>query len=94
MKKELQRLKEGPKVKIHLDLFRATLKKVPNWKMPGYDGIHGSWFKKYTSLYEWLAIKMNRCREETCIPEWMTKTKTFIIQKDPQKEQPPITIDP
>ena len=28
---------------------------------------------------------MNRCLQETNIPEWMTKGKTTLIQKDPQK---------
>ena len=39
MEKELQRLEEGFKVKIHVDSLRATLKKVLNWKSPGYDDI-------------------------------------------------------
>ena len=39
-KKELQVLEEEPKVKIRVDSLRAKLKKVPNWKTPGHDGIH------------------------------------------------------
>ena len=45
MEKELQRLEEGPKAKIHLVSLGATLKKVPNRKTPGHDRIHGYWFK-------------------------------------------------
>ena len=41
MEKEQQGLEEGLKAKIHLDLLRATFKKVPNWKTLGHDGIHG-----------------------------------------------------
>ena len=41
MEKEIEVLKEGPKVKIHLDLLRATLKKVANWKTPRHDSIYG-----------------------------------------------------
>ena len=44
MGKELERLEEGLIMKIHLDLLRATLKKVPSWKTPSHDGIHGFWF--------------------------------------------------
>ena len=40
-KKDLERLEEGLKVKIHLDSLRAILKIVANWKTPGYDGIQG-----------------------------------------------------
>ena len=28
---------------------------------------------------------MNRCLQETQVPEWMTKGKTTLIQKDPSK---------
>ena len=41
MGKEIERLEEEPKAKINIDSLRATLKKVPNWKMLGHDGIHG-----------------------------------------------------
>ena len=44
MKKELQELEENPEVIIHLELLRAALKKVLNWKTPVHDGIHGFWF--------------------------------------------------
>ena len=36
-------------------------KKISNWKMPGHDGIHGFWFKKFTSIHDRLALEMNRC---------------------------------
>ena len=83
MEKELQGLEEAPKAKIRLNLLRATLKKVPNLKTPGHDGIHGYWFKKFTTIHDRLAIEMNRCLEETYISEWMTKGKTTLIPKDP-----------
>ena len=44
MKKEFQRLEEGPEVDIHLDSQRSILKKIQNWKTPGFDGIKGLWF--------------------------------------------------
>ena len=37
---------------------------------------------------------MNRCFEETDIPEWMTKGKTTLIKKDHQKGTAQTTIDP
>ena len=44
MGKELQCLDEGPEGDIYLESLRTTLKKVPNWKIPGPDGIRGFWF--------------------------------------------------
>ena len=61
MTKELEWLEEGPKVEIHIDLLKITLKKISNWKTPGHDGIHSFWFKKFTSIHDRLALEMNRC---------------------------------
>ena len=94
MVKELQGLEKGPKVKIHVDSPRATLKQIPNWETPGYDGIYRFWFKKFSSIHDRLAIKMNRYLEEAVIPEWMTKRKTTLIQNDPDKEMPQTIIEP
>ena len=49
MKKELKDLEEGSGASIHLKSLRATLRKVPNWKTPGQDGIHGFWSLKSTT---------------------------------------------
>ena len=53
--KELQELKEDPKMKIHLDLFRSTLKIVPDFTMPGNDAIYRFLFKtSLPSTTDWL----------------------------------------
>ena len=44
MEKELQGLEEKQEVHINLESLRTILKKVPNWKPPSHDGIHGFWF--------------------------------------------------
>ena len=44
------------------------------------------WFKKIPSISRQTGYQMNRCFEETDIPEWMTKEKTTLIQKDTQKK--------
>ena len=72
-------------MEIHDDLLKTTLKRILNWKAPGHDGIHGFWFKKFTSIHGRLALEMNRCLQYAQVPEWMTKGKTTLIQKDPSK---------
>ena len=57
--------------------------------MPGHDGINGFWFKKFRSIHERLALEMNRYLQGAYIPEWMTKRKTTLIQKDPSKRTAP-----
>ena len=87
--RELDGLEEGPKMEIHVDLLKTTLKRISNLKAPGHDGIHGFWFKKFTSIHGRLALEMNRCLQDVHVPEWMTKGKTTLIQKDPSKGTAP-----
>ena len=49
---ELEGLEDGQKVEKYIDLLKTTLKKISNWKTPGHDGIHGFWFKKFTSIHD------------------------------------------
>ena len=42
-------------------------------------------FKKLTSIHDRLTTEMNKCILKTEIPEWTTKGKTTLIQKDPIK---------
>ena len=92
--RELEQLKEGPKAEIHTDLLRTTLEKVSNWKTPGHDGIHGFWFKKFTSIHERLVLEMNKCLQTAHVPEWMTKGRTILIQKDPNQGTAPNNYRP
>ena len=45
--KELEGLEEGPKVEIHIDLLKTSLKNISNQKTLSHDGIYGFWFKKF-----------------------------------------------
>ena len=83
--RELQELEEGPKTEIHTDLLKTTLKKVSNWKTPGHYGKHCVWFQKFTSIHNRLAQEMNKCLQTAHVPDWMTKGRTTLIQKDPNK---------
>ena len=94
MTRELEGVEEGPKAEIHIELLKKTLKKISNWKTPGHDGIHGFWFKKFTSIYDRLALEMNRCLQDAQVPDWKTKGKTTLIQKDPSKGTAPNNYRP
>ena len=94
MTRELKELKEGSKGEIHIELLKKTLKKISNWKTPGHDGIHGFWFKKFTSIHDRLALEINRCIQDAQVPDWMTKGKTTLIQKDPNKGTTPNNYRP
>ena len=57
-------------------------------------GIHGFWFKKFTSIHGGLALEMNRCQQGARVPDKMTKGKTTLIQKDPSKGTVPNNYRP
>ena len=69
-------------------------KKISNRKTPGHDGIYGFWFKKFTSIHDRLSLEMNGCLQGAHVPEWMTKGKTALIQKEPSKGTAPNNYKP
>ena len=79
MKKELEELREGPEENVHMDSLRVTLKKIPNWKMPDNDSIHGFWFKRFMTIYDRLTLQLSKCQQEGSIAKWMTKERTTLI---------------
>ena len=85
IERKLQRLEEGLKAEIHIDLLKTTLKRYQIEKTPGYDGIHGFWFKKFTSIHDRLALEMNKCLQTAHVPEWMIKARTHIDPKGPKQ---------
>ena len=94
MTKELEKLEESAKGEIHIDLFKTTLKKYQIVKGNGHDGIYGFWFKKFTSILDRLALEMNKFLQIAHVSEWMTKGRTTLIQKDPNKGTAPNNYRP
>ncbi len=73
---------------------RKLIKNISNCKTPGHDGIHGFWFKKFTSIHDRLALEMNKCLQRAHLLEWMTKERRTLIQKDPNKANAPNNYRP
>ena len=93
MTREQEGLEERSKAEIHIDLLKTTLKKS-TWKTSGHDGIHGFWFKKFTSIRDRQVLEMNKCLQRAHVPKWMTKGKTTLIQKNPSKGTAPNNYRP
>ncbi len=77
----------GPMEEVEItkeDVLHA-IRRMANWKAPGPDGVRGFWFKKLTSLHVHLTEALKQCVERGEVPEWMTKGRTVLIQKDPAK---------
>ena len=40
----------------------SKVRKIPNWKSPGPDGVQGYWLKNLTSLHQRIASQLNECQ--------------------------------
>ena len=49
---------------------------------------------KFTSIHDRLALEMNRCLQDAQVPDWITKGKITLIQKDPSKGTAPNNYRP
>ena len=74
-------LEEGPKAEIHIDLLKTSL-----MEYIGSGSRNSPQFR--------LALEMIRWRQGAHVPEWMTKGKTTLIQKDTSKGTVPNNYRP
>ena len=60
-------------VRITKTQLETQYRRIPNWKAPGPDGVHGYWLKKITSCHERIAEQLDAmvCGKQE-IPLWMT----------------------
>ena len=92
MTRELEGLKEGPKVKMHIDLLKMTL---INIKLVNARSLWNTCFLVWKiHLHDRLALGMNRCLQEVHVPEWITKGTTTLIQKTRANEPPQTKVGP
>ena len=68
------------------EMMKNKVRKLPNWKAPGPDGVQGYWLKNLPSLHDRIVRQMNdMINNNKDIPDWLTKGRTVLCQKDPQK---------
>ena len=61
---------------------RNQLKRIPNWKAPDPDEVHGYWLKDFRALYQRMAEQLQHCIDNHQAPEWMNTGRTALVQKD------------
>ena len=76
---------KSPDLKLTSQKLRKQLSKTANWKAPGPDYIHGYWIKNLTETHLRIVKQLQNCIDAQCIPLWMTRGKTVLIQKDKNK---------
>ena len=71
--------------KISTESLKHQLRKVPNWKTPGPDGVQSFWIKKLTALHARITTQRQEILERESIPSWITLGKTVLCVKDVSK---------
>ncbi|XP_014778780.1 uncharacterized protein LOC106875234 [Octopus bimaculoides] len=73
-------------LRITKDMIRDRCRKIPNWKAPSPDGVHGFWLKNLTALHRKIVRQMDEIlSSDIQVPAWMTKGTTVLCQKNPSK---------
>ena len=89
LKRERERVNDKrpqERVSISVEKIRKQCRNIPKSKIPGRDGVQGSWIKNLSSLHQRASSQMNRVlMGEGDLPGWMTHGHTVLCQKDPQK---------
>ena len=85
LENELVDVEQQADIRIDVKSLRTKLKKVPNWKSPGPDGVQGFWLKKLVALHVRIAAQLDQCLQTGSVPEWMTTGKTVLCLKDKEK---------
>ena len=76
------------------DLFHV-LKKIPNWKSPGFDLLHGFWLKQLSSLRGFLLYYFNAMLSGTTeLDPGLVIGQTVLVIKDPVKGNIPSNYRP
>ena len=76
--------KQG-EVNIDVERVKKQCGKIPNWKMPGLDGVQGYWFKYFTTCHERIAEQLSGLLHGEEIPDWLTCGNTILVQKNLDK---------
>lgn len=79
--------------------IRDTVSTLANWRAPGLDGVHNFWFKKFSSLHEYMATCFNNILQKPeTMPKFMARGYTYLLPKNENYDDPsmyrPITCLP
>ena len=93
LKEEIKTERQNDVV-ITREKVEKVVNEMPNWKSPGPDLVQGFWLKRFTNLHERITMQLNECLRKGIVPKWMTKGRTILIIKDPQKGSVPSNYRP
>ena len=94
MKNDYGEVEQQKDLQISEKQLDEVIKKLAPWKAAGPDGVQGFWIKRFTTLHRVLREQMQDIMMKGQPPEWMTKGRTVLIQKDSRKGNTPSNYRP
>ena len=85
LKERLSKIDKQKDIRISVENVKNAIRKMTNWMAPDPDCVQGYWFNRFSTLNSRLAEYLQTCVVVGDVSTWMTKGKTTLIQKDPQK---------
>ena len=85
VEKELECVTQQGNINITKENVFIHLRRMPNRKAPGSDGLHGFWLKKFISLYQAMVKYLDGCIKTGDVSNWMVESRTVLIQKNARK---------
>ena len=85
VKKDLEQDEGQDKIDITKDKIMRVMRNMTYWKAPGPDNVQGYWLKNLTPLHDKLVVYLLDCLDSGVVPDWLTKARTVLIQKDKAK---------
>ena len=73
-------VKKQEKIDITIGSSKKILGRMPNWKSPGPDLVHGFWLKNISSLNERVRLQLKECLDSGLVPD-LTRESTSLLQK-------------
>ena len=81
---ELGELTVQDDIHIEIKSGKEADKKMPNWKSPGPDGVHGYRIKNLSNLHNSIALQLDRYLPKNNLPKRMVTGKTLLCVKEIQ----------
>ncbi|CAK1584079.1 unnamed protein product [Parnassius mnemosyne] len=64
------------------DDVAGAVRRVPNWKSPGLDGLHHYWLKGFVVYHAVLARQFQEALDQKSLPSFFTTGITHLVPKD------------
>ena len=79
VEKELECVTQQGNINITKENVFIHLRRMPNRKARGSDGLHGFWLKKFISLYQAMVKYLDGCIKTGDVSNWMVESRTVLI---------------